>query len=668
MNKTRKPVALAALVLCASLTLSAAATAQETTRAGHEMALVYDSLKDILKDLAAYDFANGIGALTRLRAYVFSRKDDPQARKEAEAALLDFVQSSPAPAPGGLMAACRALSLIGGEASVPVLGALVLKPGTTDPARYALERIPGQGADQALLAALDTTQGEVRRGVVFSLGARGSAAAVPALARLAGGKDLALASDAVKALGRIGGPEAVRALTTALGRSAAAIKSEAASGLLLAAEGMRRDGDGAGAAAVYDKLLAASPSTVVRQAAFKGKLACSGSAAKDLILKALAGKDAVLYAPAIAMVPPNFGTGEIGRVADFFDALPEDARIQLTAVLGGYPADAARPYLFAAAEGPSLNLRLAALRAIERTGDAKSVAFLAAKAARSAGAEQETARETLARLKGADVDAAVLGHLARSSDDAIKGELIQAASARRIEGVKPALMDMVKTGRPELRSRAAAALRNVAVTADIPDLLGLLLALEDETARESLQDTVAAVARTNPRPLLRGDVAEAMLAEEKDPKKRVDLLRVLGKTGDDTALVLVRRALADPDEAVADAAVRALADWPTGTARDDVTEVARTSLNLNHRVLAVRALVRMIGLEPYRAPEGAASDLLNVLALTPRPEEKKLVLGMLVRFPCVKALKTAESLLSDQSVAPEARLAADRIRRALGAR
>jgi hypothetical protein len=229
-------------------------------------------------------------------------------------------------------------------------------------------------------------------------------------------------------------------------------------------------------------------------------------------------------------------------------------------------------------------------------------------------------------------------------------------------------MDMVKTGRPELRSRAAAALRNVAVTADIPDLLGLLLALEDETARESLQDTVAAVARTNPRPLLRGDVAEAMLAEEKDPKKRVDLLRVLGKTGDDTALVLVRRALADPDEAVADAAVRALADWPTGTARDDVTEVARTSLNLNHRVLAVRALVRMIGLEPYRAPEGAASDLLNVLALTPRPEEKKLVLGMLVRFPCVKALKTAESLLSDQSVAPEARLAADRIRRALGAR
>jgi HEAT repeat protein len=667
MNKTYKPIVAAALLLFAFLSLPGLTAAQLSERERQGMGLVYDySLKDILKDLASYDFAAGVGALTRLRAYVFTHKDDPKARKETEAALLEFVQASPAP--GGLMAACRALSLIGGEASIPVLNALLLKPETTDPARYALERIPGPSADEALLAALDKTQGEIRRGVAFSLGARKTAAAVPALSRLAGGKDPGLAADAVKALGKISGPEAVRALTATLGRSGAAIRSEAASALLLAAEGLMANGDGTGAASVYDNLLAANLPTVMRQAAFKGKGACSGSAAKDLILKALAGKDAVLYAPAIAMVPPNFGPGEIGRVADLFDGLPEDARIQLAAVLGGYPADAARPYLLSAAEGPALNVRLAALRAIERTGDAKAVAFLAAKAARAVGAEQEAARETLVRLKGSEADAAILGHLAKASDDAVKAELVQAASARRIEGVKPALMDMVKSGPPALKPRAAAALRNVAGTADIPALLGLLLALEDETARESMQDTVAAVARTNPRPLLRGNVAEAMLAEEKDPKKKVDLLRVLGKTGDDTALALVRRELADPDEAVADAAVRALADWPTGTARDDVTEVARTSLNLNHRVLAVRALVRMIGLEPYRAPEGAASDLLNVLALTPRPEEKKLVLGMLVRFPCVKALKTAESLLSDQSVAAEAKLAADRIRQALGAR
>ena len=38
---------------------------------------------------------------------------------------------------------------------------------------------------------------------------------------------------------------------------------------------------------------------------------------------------------------------------------------------------------------------------------------------------------------------------------------------------------------------------------------------------------------------------------------------------------------------------------------------------------------------------------------------------MLGRFPCVASLKTAESFLSDPAVAQEAKLAADRIRKAL---
>jgi HEAT repeat protein len=625
-----------------------------------EFALTYDSLDAILRDLQSYEFAQGVGALTRLRAYVFAHKDDPQARRETEAALLRFIQGSPAP--GGLMAACRALRLVGGPDSVPVLAELVLKPETTDAARYALERIPGSEADQALLAALDKSQGAVKRGLVFSLGERKSAAAVLALEKLAGGKDLFLAADAVKALGKIGGPEAVRALTATLGKAGPPFKAEAASALLLAAENYP------GAAAIYDKLFAADLPPVMRQAAFKGKIEAAGGGGKDLILKALAGKDAVLFAPAIAMVPVKIGPGEIGKVADSFDRLPVEARVQLIAVLAGYPADTVGPYLLSAAENPSLDVRLAALRSIGKAGDAKSVAFLATKAARTSGAEQDAARETLARLKGVEIDAAILSHIPKTSDDAVKAEFVRAAGERRIAGVKSALMDMVKSAPPMLKAKAAAALRDIAGTADIPDLLGLLLGLEDETARESMQDTVAAIARTNPRETSRAGAVKVLLTSEKDPKKKADLLRVLGKIGDDTGLALIRSALSNKDEGVVDAAVRALANWPTGMARDDVYEVARTSFALNHRVLSVRAFIRMIGLEPFRAPDGAVADLLRVLAVSPRPEEKKLILGMLVRFPCVTGLKTAESLLADPTVSEEAKLAADRIRRSLGHR
>jgi HEAT repeat protein len=657
MTTTRKPLGIAALLLV-SLWGLAAAPAAEGQAAGTSPG----SLEAILKDLRTYDTSD-VGPAMRLRAYVFSHKDDAQSRRETEAALLEFIQGSPAP--GGLMAACRALRLIGGPDSVPVLAALVLKPETTDAARFALERIPADEAGRALAAALDKTQGEVKRGIVFSLGERAEPAAVPALERLAAGKDAQLAADAVKALGKTGGPEAVRALTATLGKAGPRLKAEAASALLLSAAGLAKSGDGAGAAGVYDKLLAANLPAVIRQAAFKGRIEAAGAGGQALILKTLGAKDAVLHAPAISMVGANFGPGEVGRAAELLAKLPEEAQVQLTAVLGGYPADAVLPHLLVAAESPSLHVRLAALRAIEKTAGAKAVAFLAAKAARTAGAEQDAAREALARSKGADIDAAILSHIPKTSDNAAKAELVRAASSRRIAGAKPALMEMARSGPPALRAQAAAALRHIASAADIPDLLGLLAGQEDEAAREAMQDTVAAVARTNPRPLARGNAVEALLAGTTDPKMKMDLLRVLGKIGDDTGLPLIRKALTDGDEGVVDAAVRALADWPTGAPRDDLYDIARTSFGLNHRVISVRAYIRMVGLEPYRSPEGAMADLLKALAVSPRPEEKKMVLGMLVRFPCVTGLKTAESLLADPAVAREAKIAADRIRAAI---
>jgi len=141
-----------------------AAPAQQTDQFKRSMGLTYDSLDDILKDLANYKFDQGVGAPLRLRAYVFSHKDDPAGRKDCETKLLAFLQTNPAP--GGVMAACRSLSLIGRAASIPVLEAMLLKPDTTDPARYALERIQGAEPDRALLAALDKAQGDVKRGIV----------------------------------------------------------------------------------------------------------------------------------------------------------------------------------------------------------------------------------------------------------------------------------------------------------------------------------------------------------------------------------------------------------------------------------------------------------------------------------------------------------------------
>jgi HEAT repeat protein len=639
-------------------------TGQTKERMAGATALTYDSLEAILRDLASYTFDQGVGAPMRLRAYIFAHKDNPADRKECEEALLAFLRTRPAP--GGAMAVCRSLSLIGSAASLPVLGAMLLKPEMTDPARYALERIPGEEVDRALLLALDKARGDVRRGIVSSLGYRATAAAVPALEKLAGGNERIIALDAVKALGKIGTADAARVLTAYLGRAKGADKGEAASALLYCAAAWRRAGKTSEAAAVYDRLLAAGLPDVDRQAAFRMKLSLAGAGGQPIILETLAGKDAAPYAPAIAMIHMAFKGPDIGQVLPLMDQLPEDTQVQLTAVLAGYPAEAVLPAIMKAAESHLPTVRMEALRSIGKMGNPSVVGMLAGRAALATGDEQSLARETLARLKGTDVEAEILGLLEKTSEDKIKAELIQAVGTRRIAAGKPALMDLVRTGAPALRLRAIGALKDVSSPGDLRDLMGLLFTIDDETAREAMQDTVASVALAIPRTLARGDAAENLLAVEKDPKRKADLLRVLGKIGDDTSLPLTRRALADPDMGVADAAVRGLADWPTASARDDVFGIAASSANLTHKVLALRAFVRMVGLEPYRQPASAVADLEKAMALATRPEEKKLVLGLLPRFPCEKGLGMAESLQNDPAVGAEAKAAADRIRAALG--
>lgn len=646
--------------------LAPAAPGQQSDRVKSSMALTYDSLDAILRDLQSYKFDQGVGAPLALRAYVFSHKDEPAGRKDCETKLLAFVQANPAP--GGLMAACRALGLIGGPDAVPVLGALVLKPETTDPARYALERIPGPEADNTLLSALGKTKGDVRRGVVFSIGERAMPAAVPALEALVKGDDAALAGDAVKALGRIGTPEAARVLTAYLDTATGAAKGEAASALFVCAAALRQAGGASEAANIYGKLLSAGLPDVDRRAAFRMQLALAGEGGRAMILSTLAGKDAVLYEPAIAMVPVSFNGDTIGQVVPFLDKLPESAQVQLVAVLAGYSGEGVLNSVVKAAVSPYPTVRMEALRTIGKIGNGSTVPMLADRAAATVGDEQALARETLVRLKGTDVETAILDGIRKEADEKIKVELVQAAGDRRIKAGKPVLMELVRTGSPQLRLKAVGALKEVSTPADLRDLLALLFTIDDETAREAMQDTVASVALIIPRPLARGDAAENLLAAENDPRRKADLLRVLGKTGDDTALPLVRRSLADPDKDVVDAAVRALADWPGAAARDDVYAVAASSDNLTHKVLALRAYLRMIGLEPYRRPEGAFVDLDKAMALASRPEEKRLVLALLPRFPCEKALTLADSLRADPAVGAEAKEAADRIRNSLAKR
>ena len=142
-------------------------------------------------------------------------------------------------------------------------------------ARYALERIPAPEAAQALREALPKLDGELQIGVISSLGARGEAESVSALAKLLSTADAAVARAAAYALGAIRGAAAAKALAEARPTSPE-VKQAATDASLACAEDLLASGKKVEATAIYKRFAGEDQPKHVRLAATRGMLAVAG--------------------------------------------------------------------------------------------------------------------------------------------------------------------------------------------------------------------------------------------------------------------------------------------------------------------------------------------------------------------------------------------------------
>jgi len=618
------------------------------------------SLDQILKELSTYDGGIESAPFWKLRDYIYARKDNAAERAACETRLLEFLGTGATPV--AKMAACRMLRLIGGDASVPVLQAMLADKGTADMALYALAKIPGAAADRALLQTLPKAETATKIAVIAALGGRKSSEAVPVLVPLLKSGDEQAAASAL-ALGEIGGATAADALRGALGTASAGLKPVIAASVLKCAEGFVAGGNGHSALPLYNLLLGdvALPESI-RKAAMLGRINTSGAQAVPVLMEQLRGADIAMQEVAIVKIRDLVKPDAIVPIARLLPVLPEISQVKLLAVLSGYPRETVLPAVLQAADSNSLPVRLAALKALESVGDRSTVPFLAETAAKTRGPEQSAARGALGLLKGRPVDEAVLALLAAKPAEEVQVECLLAIAERRDFAAKSAVAALLDSSPSRIRIQALRTLRAIATPSDMPAVLKFLMKAEDDAERAEAETTVAALAQKTDSPDGRAGPVREMLAREKDDKVRARLCAVLGRIGDDSSLPALRAAAGDAGGEVADAAVRALAAWPTAAARDDAARLARESKNETHRLLALQGLVRMIGLERFRRPEAVVADLKEAARLASRPEEKRLILGTLTRFACPDALAMAEGYLGDASVKAEAQAAASKIK------
>jgi len=277
------------------------------------------------------------------------------------------------------------------------------------------------------------------------------------------------------------------------------------------------------------------------------------------------------------------------------------------------------------------------------------------------GPVQDAARRTLGMLKGREVDDAIAAGLKQPASDAIAGELLKAVAERRIFLAKPAVSASVAAPSAAVRIEALKTLRVIGTPSDASPVVDALLKTGDELERGEAEQTVAVLLQKIASPEGRSRLVRMRLASEKDAAARATLIGLLPPTADGAALPALRKALEDPSADVVDAAARAIAAWPTATARDDMLKLARSAKDETHRLLAIAGLVRLAGLDDNRLPEAAVADLKELSGLAWRPEEQKLVLGALATFPCQDALDLANGFLQNEALKAEAQAAIDKI-------
>ncbi len=550
-------------------------------------------------------------------------------------------------------AACRRLKEVGSAKAVPALKALLADESLAQWAVDALQTLPAREAGEALLKALPETSGKTKALVVFALGNRREAAAVPPLAKLASDSDAVIAGAATKALGQIGNEAALSALRTLRAQTSGPLRTVVNDSLLAVADGFRAKGDLAKARSLYAELRGPNEPAQLRAAIFRG-LALSGGGA-NAIASALVGTNETEQVCAVQLVREF---PEASATKTFAEALPKLApRVQLAVLEALRQRDdpAAADAVAALVRSGDAAVRVAAFKALGELGGASHVGLLGELAARGAGNERSEALLALVALHRGDVTSAILSEIPQAKPEA-KLELIQVLASRMDRAAVPSLLRFAAGEDMRLGVASARALEKVADVSQMPALLELILRAKDEARRDAAVSAFAAVGGRSREPADFSPLALNALANA-SPETRCALLEAAGQLGGAEVAPALRLALRDANADIRTAAARVMAEYAGDEARPDLLKLAQECKIEADRAMALAGYWRLVEAMAGRSQAERFAAVQAGLALTGTPGEKKLGLARLSELQSGEALDVALRYRDDTAVRGEAEAA-----------
>ena len=389
-------------------------------------------------------------------------------------------------------AACRELVVHGTAAAVPALSELLHHAKLSHMARFALEVIPGDEADAALIEALNDSEGEALAALIDSIGVRRIGAADTALLELLKHSDPAVVQASANALGRVATDRSVAGLLSAWENADSEQRSQLIAGLLTGADRLQEAGRAEEAYALYLKVWETAPATEpMRGGAMRGAIQTGGAQGQQLLLDGLQGADA-------AQAKLALRNALTINTADTADALLEslsEVQPQRQVLILGVLADMGRVELVPAFSGYALAgdsaVRVAAIRTLGRLGGAGTAELYLQLMQDSDTQVAQAATEGLSGLGTENADRVIVEGLL-DADAALTATLVEVIAQRRLKAELPALQALMGNAHAKVRR---AAIKSYGELAEIEQLPVLLTAIETCTDKADIQALGKAIAQ-----------------------------------------------------------------------------------------------------------------------------------------------------------------------------
>ena len=335
----------------------------EARRAAFEAAAQYGAgaVAPLGQILAGEDRAAARAARLALEAIV-AHAGRPGAEAEARAvsaALIELVRSDQPAAATRLE--IPLLGLVGADEAVPALAELLGDPELGEPARQALQRIPGPLAAQALLDALETSDGTLQIGLIHALGNRRETVALPRLLELATDRNEpeAVRLAALDSLGRIGDARAEPVLADAARTGRAVERGTAVDAYLRLGAVLRLAGEEDRARSIYEHALQWTRETGRRIAALTGIEAIGDPRSLAAVLAGMGDVDPLFRDKAVRLVDALSGGHALRVMLEALQTARPRAKAGLLLAIARTGDAAAGPRLLAALQDPDERVQAA---------------------------------------------------------------------------------------------------------------------------------------------------------------------------------------------------------------------------------------------------------------------------------------------------------------------